>query len=261
MDFVVLLDDLYEIISPIVTRVAWSVPFLLVIGFGVLTVKDFPALQFPTIIAASTALIGTLGLVVMSFMSASRSFHRLLATITIAGLIGIPLVSSTWITLVAPRGDAVVTMPNPLEYAREGGRRPTASWAGGATALRYALEHSDTEYTLAVDNFARSGELIAKFRQPILPVWNAWLRSELYDQANLQSLVENGRIRYFLTRDRTGSYTVLDSWVRLNCTNVGDYEYFVNGDMTLFNALDGKDILWDCSPLRLNELHRVLPSQ
>lgn len=250
IDLIVILDDLYELIAPIVTRVAWSMPFLLVIGFGFLTVMDFPALQFPTSIAASTALIGTMGLVLISFVSISRIVHTLLATITIAGLIAIPLVSSTWITLVAPRGDAVVTMPNPLEYAREGGRRPKASWAGGAAAMSYALERSDTEYILAVDSFARSGELIAKFRQPILPVWNLWLRSELYDQESLQSLIENGRVRYFLTRDRTDSYIGLDSWVWLNCTNVGVYEYAVNEDMTLLNALNGQDILWDCSPFR-----------
>ena len=246
IDLIVLLDDLYEFIAPIVTRLAWSMPFLLVIAFGLLTAVDFPSLLFPTSIAASTALIGTIGLVLISLVSVSRSAHTLLAAITIAGLISIPLVSSTWITLAAPRGDAVVTMPNPLEYAREGGRRPQASWAGGAAALRYALERSDTDYILAVDSFARSGELIAKFRQPILPVWNIWLRSELYDQEGLQSLVENGRVRYFLTRDRTESYTGLDNWVWLNCTNVGVYEYVVNEDMTLFNALDGLDILWDC---------------
>ena len=225
-------------------------PIFLVIAFGVLTVRDFPALKLPTSIAASAALIGTVGLMLITFVSVSRNVHTLLAAISIGGLIAIPLVSSTWITLAAPRGDSVVTLPNPLEYAREGGRRPGTSWVGGAAALQYALERSDTEYVLAVDHVARSAELIAKYRQPILPVWNQWLRSELYDQEDYQSLVENGSVRYFLTRYRSyWTYIGLDNWVRLNCTNVGLYEYAVNGNVTLHEALDGLDTLWDCNPL------------
>ena len=230
-----------------------KLPLILVIVFCIISSTQFPPFSRYVFIACGITFLGTLSLMAVSYWSLPIKTHKIASVITMSGLMLMIVIPSIWITHAAPRGDSVVTMPNPLEYARVDGMRPQGPWVPGQYAMEYALENVDTEYVLAVDGFQRAAELISKFQQPVLPFWNQWIRKPVYDVEGMTEIVANGKARFFLVNRRTFNTlpTEYRNLLYKNCTNAAITEFFLNDNPVLLNALVGDSVLWDCESLGL----------
>ena len=210
----------------------------LIAFYAAIAILPFPVLRSPILITSGCIILcAFIAIIVDRVIPGKKSIRHLLTSISVAGLIVIPAIVSTWIAIAAPRGD-VITKPNPLVYAYADSSGPREPWTDGAKALEYSLAQSDNKYVLATDSFNKTGELVSRFGAPVLTYWNSYLREPLYNFNELETMIKDEDIRYFTITSNprfTGLQSIAD-WFSDSCREVSLEAYIYNYR------------LWDCAP-------------
>jgi hypothetical protein len=210
----------------------------LIAFYAAIAIIPFPVLRSPILITSGIIILSALTAITIDWViPGEKPTKRILTSISVAGLIVIPAIVSTWITISAPRGD-VITKPNPLVYAYADSSGPRDPWADGAKALEYSLAQGDNKYVLATDSFNKTGELVSRYGAPVLTYWNGYLREPLYNFNELEAMIKDDDIRYFAITSNP-RFTGLQSiahWFSVSCREVSLDAYIYNYR------------LWDCAP-------------
>lgn len=210
----------------------------LIAVYAAIAIAPFPVLRSPTLITSGIIILSTLAAITINWVvPGEKSTRRILTSISVAGLIVIPAIVSTWITIAAPRGD-VITKPNPLVYAYADSSGPRDPWADGAKALDYSIAQGDNKYVLATDSFNKTGELVSRYGMPVLTYWNGYLREPLYNFNELETMIRASEIRYF---------TITSNPRFLNLQNIA-YWFSVSCLEVSREANMDDYLLWDCAP-------------
>jgi 4-amino-4-deoxy-L-arabinose transferase-like glycosyltransferase len=198
------LEDLSEVVGyffDVIKNLVWnrwSFPIWIGILLGGIFALAFPSFRTGMFCVVLIGLVGHLGLSATTVISKLAGLRKYFLAFLVSGILGVFFIPSAWISIHAPRGDRAVTLPNPLEYARQSGLKLQPPWAAGSAALDYVQDKSESTYMLAVDSFTRSGDLIARFGVPILPIYNTFLRNDLYTSHEIELMVLAETVRYFL---------------------------------------------------------------
>ncbi len=139
----------------------------------------------------------------------------------------------------APR-EGIITLPNPLYYAHEDAEAPEASGPPAKEAMAHVQQNSGTSYALATDGFNRTGSLVAYYGLPVLTFWSEYERVPMFSPAELETLVADGEVRYFLV-GATRQHLLMDTlgpWLAENCRDVSISAW----------VWTAGDRLWDCAP-------------
>ena len=110
----------------------------LIAVYAAIAITPFPVLRSPILITSGCIILCAFVAITVDWViPEKKSIRQVLTSISVAGLIVIPAIVSTWIAIAAPRGD-VITKPNPLVYAYANSSGPRDPWADGAKALEYS---------------------------------------------------------------------------------------------------------------------------
>lgn len=214
---------------------------VLIAGYALWAVRDYPAISPATTVAAGVATLGAVLAVAGAFARRPVPFlrySRYSSVLAALGLLAIPVIASAWISVRAPR-EGIITLPNPLYYAHEDANAPEASGPPAQEAMAHVQRNSGTVYALATDGFNRTGSLVAYYGLPVLTFWSEYQRVPLFGPAELETLVGDGEVRYFLV-GVTRQYLLMDTvgpWLSESCL-----------DVSTSAGVRRPDRLWDCAP-------------
>ncbi len=212
----------------------WALLLFVLGAYGVLAALSFRHFFSGTLIAG--------GVVVLAM--ASRLFAHYwrphwgpVVAIGTGGLLFFLLVPSVWIALFAPRGGQITT-PNPLFYAASTAP-PSSRQVPVEGALAWTSKSAPTRYALAIDGFNSAGEVVAVSGAAVLTFWNEYFRQALLSPQELQQMVQDKEVRYFLVSvQRLATFLPEHRvWLQSQCEN-GSRAALMPPAWTL----------WDCAP-------------